>query len=1059
LEEQMTVPTAVIPQPRPRPLVGNLPDLDAEKGIWGLVDLAREYGPIYRLELLGREMVVVGSQELVDELCDESRFDKKLHAPLMNVRDFAGDGLFTAETGEPNWGAAHRILMPAFGPAALRRMFDGMVDIADQLLLKWERQGPGTRVDVADNTTRLTLDTIALCSFGYRFNSMYSDQLHPFVGAMVRALVESGERGRRLPIQNRLMRRTRHQYDEDKRLMDEIADQLIADRRRRPLPEGEHDILDTMLRAADPRTGERLSDENVRHQLVTFLIAGHETTSGLLTFTLYELLRNPQVLERARAHVDEVLGGRAPRFEDLARLGFLDQILKESLRLWPTAPAFAVQPYEDTVIGGRYPVAAGQTVLVLIPQLHRDRAAWGEDAEVFDPDRFAFDRAAQLPPNAWKPFGNGQRSCIGRGFALQEATLFLAMMLQRFDITAADPDYELSIKQTLTMKPEGLYVHVRRRPTIAPADLAPAPAAPGKAVAPATANGIPVRVLYGSNAGTSEAFAQRIANDARARGYTPTVDTLDSAAGHLPTEGVVVIVSSSYEGLPPDNARAFLQWVEGLPEGALDGVRYVVFGNGNTDWARTYQAVPKAVDAHLARAGARRLLDRGEANARGDFFGDFEEWYEGFWTPVDAEFGVADGARAATPLFEVEFVGAVRDPILRQNRLQLGTVVANRELVDRGAPGARSTRHVEIALPEGTTYRAGDYLAVLPLNPAAAVDRALGRFDLAYDATVVIRVGEGGQTFLPTDTPVTAGELLAGYVELAQPATRRQIEQLAAATVCPPDREALEALAADPATYSAEVLDKRVSVLDLLERHPACRPAFASFLQMLAPLTPRRYSISSSPRWSPDHVTLTLSVVRGPALSGEGLYEGAASTYLAQARPGTKVAVTVRPSNVAFHPPRSLATPIIMVAAGSGLAPFRGFLQDRALQAQADGVTPAPALLFFGCRHPDVDYLYRDELTAWADAGLVELHPAFSRVDDPAHVQDRLWADRERVVELVRDGATFYVCGDGRRMAPAVFDTCARIYVEATGATREEAEAWLDAMQRDHGRFVTDVFA
>lgn len=288
-----------IPQPRPRPLVGNLPDLDAEKGIFGLMELAEEYGPIYRLRLLNNELTVVSSQALVDELCDEKRFDKKLHAPLRQVRDFGGDGLFTADTDEPNWGAAHRILMPAFGPAALRSMFDGMTDIAEQLLVKWERQGPSHRIDLSGDTTRLTLDTIALCSFSYRFNSMYSEQMHPFVGAMVRSLVESGERGRRLPLQNRVMVRTRHQYDEDKRLMYEIADQLIADRRRHPLPEGERDILDTMLSATDPRTGERLSDENVRYQLVTFLIAGHETTSGLLTFTVYELLRNPEILARA----------------------------------------------------------------------------------------------------------------------------------------------------------------------------------------------------------------------------------------------------------------------------------------------------------------------------------------------------------------------------------------------------------------------------------------------------------------------------------------------------------------------------------------------------------------------------------------------------------------------------------------------------------------------------------------------------------------------------------------------------------------------------------------
>jgi cytochrome P450/NADPH-cytochrome P450 reductase len=1054
-----------IPQPKPWPIVGNLPEMQNPQLIVHLAELAKEYGPLFKLALPGTELLLASSRELVDELCDETRFDKQLTPVLLQVRNFAGDGLFTSRTEEPNWGAAHRILMPAFGPAALREMLGQIADIADQLLLKWERMGSTNQIDVAADATRLTLDSIALCAFSYRFNSMYSDEMHPLVGSMVRLLAESGARAQRLPVQNRLMRRAQHQYDEDIRRMGEIADQLVADRRRHPLPDGEHDILDTMLEATDPQTGERLSDENIRYQLVTFLIAGHETTSGLLTFTLYELLRQPDILAKAQAHVDEVLGSRAPRYEDLVKLTYLDQILKETLRLWPPAPAFSLQPYEDTLLGGRYPVKKGQPITVITYQLHRDPAVWGADPDTFDPDRFIFERAQALPKNAWKPFGNGQRSCIGRGFALQEATLFLAMMLQRFDVTAVDPHYQLKIKQTLTIKPEGLRITVRRRPTTIidePDGQAAASAAAALPAKAATSNGIPVTVLYGSNAGTAEAFAQRIANDARLRGYQPSVATLDSSAGHLPTDGMVVVVTSSYEGLPPDNARKFVPWVQGLTDNALQGVRFAVFGCGNRDWARTYQAVPKEIDENLARAGAQRLVPRGEANARGDFFGDFEEWYQGFWTPVATEFGQSSAEPQSRPLLEVAFTGAVRDPMLRQNDLQQGSVVANRELVNLDGPNARSKRHVEIALPEGMTYRCGDYLAVLPLNPADVVDRALARFGLSYDTTTVITIGDGGRTFLPIDTPVTAGELLSSYVELAQPATRTQIQQLADATVCPPDKEALNNYATDVDAYTAQVLTKRLSILDLLERYPGCQLAFASFLQLLGPLTPRQYSISSSPRWNHDHVTLTIAVLRAPALSGTGVYEGAASTYLAHARPGTKVAVTVRPSNVAFHPPESLDTPLVMVCAGSGLAPFRGFLQDRALQAEEQGVRPAPALLFFGCDRPDVDYLYRDELAAWTEQGIVDVRTAFSAapVDGATYVQDRLWADRHDVAKLTRDrGATFYVCGDGQHMAPAVWDTCVHMYREGSGADETTAEAWLTQMQREHSRYVADVFS
>src|SRR5947209_6325822 len=160
--------TTLIPGPKPAPIVGTLPHIDPAAPVQSLMKLARIYGPIFRLETFGVEALVISSQELVNELCDEQRFDKKVHAPLKQVRDFAGDGLFTAYTDEPNWAKAHRILMPVFGPAALRNMFPAMLDIAEQLFLKWERQGPEQRIDVVDNTTRLTLDTIALCAFDYR---------------------------------------------------------------------------------------------------------------------------------------------------------------------------------------------------------------------------------------------------------------------------------------------------------------------------------------------------------------------------------------------------------------------------------------------------------------------------------------------------------------------------------------------------------------------------------------------------------------------------------------------------------------------------------------------------------------------------------------------------------------------------------------------------------------------------------------------------------------------------------------------------------------------------
>jgi cytochrome P450/NADPH-cytochrome P450 reductase len=1024
-----------IPQPRPLPLVGNVRELDPDKPIQSMVALARRFGPIFRLSFPHQSLMLLGSHELVADACDETRFDKIVHASLQQLRAFAGDGLFTARTDEPNWGKAHRLLMPAFGPAAMRGYFDDMLEICDQMLVKWARLGPSVDIDVTDNMTRLTLDTIALSGFGFRFNSFYQREMHPFVDAMLGALLEAGKRTRRLPMQNRIMFLAQRQFDAHGRFMHEICDELIAHRRREP--SGARDLLALMLDAVDPITGERLDDENIRYQLLTFLIAGHETTSGLLSFATWLLLANPDVLARARAHVDDMLGTRTPRFEDVARLGFIDQILRETLRLYPTAPAFAVHAKQPTLLAGTYPVDRDDVLFVLLPVLHRDPAVW-PDPDTFDPDRFAPETRERIPTHGWKPFGNGQRSCIGRSFALQEATLVLAMTLQRFDLEFAT-GRELSIKEALTMKPAGFAVRARPRLRIAtvgraeePAPLPPTPDAALVDAAPRAAHGTPLVVLYGSNTGTSEAFARRIASDAIARGYTAEVATLDDRAGAIDPARLLVIVTASYNGEPPDNARRFCAWLHALEPGALRGLRYAVFGCGNREWASTYQAVPQQIDAALARAGGTALRARGEGDARADLFGDFDRWYGDAWTDVDRACGVRS-EHARTALYRIE---TVADDRLERGGLQLATVVDNRELVDMTSPFARSKRHLELDLPEGLAYEAGDYLAVLPSNHPDVVERAARRFGVRRDAAIVLRSTRGAMSAsLPIDRPLSIEDLLARHVELGAPATRGDVARLAACNPCPPHRAHLEALAGE--RFADEILAKRMTILDLLMEFPSCSLGLAELLELLPPMRLRQYSISSSPRRDPRSCTLTVAVVDAPAWSGHGRFRGACSTYLARLRPGDAVAVAVRAPTAPFHPPADNATPMILVGAGTGIAPLRGFIHDRALRD-----APGPTLLFFGCDHPDVDFLYRDEWPSW-----VEVFAAFAHAPDGdiRFVQHRLWRERERVRALLADGAHVYLCGDGAHMAPAVRETLARIHD-------------VGELERA-GRFVADVFA
>ncbi len=178
-----------IPHPPKKPVVGNMLSIDATSPIQHLTQLAKELGPIYWLDMMGKPMVVVSGHDLIEELSDEKRFDKVVRGALRRVRAVGGDGLFTADTKEPNWGKAHNILLQPFGNRAMQSYHPSMVDIAEQLVQKWERLNADEEIDVVHDMTALTLDTIGLCGFDYRFNSFYRRDYHPFVEALVRSLI------------------------------------------------------------------------------------------------------------------------------------------------------------------------------------------------------------------------------------------------------------------------------------------------------------------------------------------------------------------------------------------------------------------------------------------------------------------------------------------------------------------------------------------------------------------------------------------------------------------------------------------------------------------------------------------------------------------------------------------------------------------------------------------------------------------------------------------------------------------------------------------------------
>lgn len=465
--------------PRRRPVIGDFGTMvrrhrgrPVQRAVEVLADFT---DPIVEIKLFDTKLVMVRSGLVGAELCDEARFEKRLAPGLITLRQLAGDGLFTAFNNEPNWQLAHDLLRPAFTRSAMQTYHATMLEVCRELTDTWDGiEGP---VDVSPWLTKMTLETIGRTSFSTDFGSFTSDQVHPFVTSMVDALAAAQRRGflTSAPLARYLLRRNQETLDRNREYLDTVLDQIIATRVASG-DDSEKDLLGLMLNAEHEASGEKLDLRNVRHQILTFLIAGHETTSGALSFALYYLATNPQVRARAQAEADQILGSDRdadPTFEQIAKFRYIRRVLDEALRLWPTAPGFVRGAREDTLLAGRWPMTTTDQCMVLAAAIHRDPQIWPQPSR-FDPDRFTPAAVKARPAHTYFPFGTGERACIGRQFALHEAVLVLARLLHRYEFSA-DPRYRLKVSERLTLMPEDFRLALTRRTPSAGSQPGPQP--------------------------------------------------------------------------------------------------------------------------------------------------------------------------------------------------------------------------------------------------------------------------------------------------------------------------------------------------------------------------------------------------------------------------------------------------------------------------------------------------------------------------------------------------------------------------------------------------------
>ena len=553
--------------------------------------------------------------------------------------------------------------------------------------------------------------------------------------------------------------------------------------------------------------------------------------------------------------------------------------------------------------------------------------------------------------------------------------------------------------------------------------------APGAAVTKALQ---PLAILFGTQTGTAEKLAKRVSKEAGKHGFAPTVhDLAKYPFNQLASEQNVLVLTSTYgDGEPPDSAKSFWDALKADTAPKLATMRYSVLALGDTNYARFCQ-FGKDVDTRLESLGAKCIQPRVDCDV--DYDEPFAKWLASTLPALAEPNGSASPAPATAATSSADTGDEEESKWTKSNPFP-AKLVTNRRLNGQGS--GKDVRHFEIAL-EGSdlTYEVGDALGVTPTNDPALVTELISTLGFSGDEEVH---GKDGK-------PLPIRSALIGHYDI----TRIPQPFLAAVAERTGD-EILKQLASPNANGELSKFLYGREIVDILLAHPKARFAPTEFVALLKKLQPRLYSISSSLKAHPGQVHLTVGVVRYESLGRKRA--GVCSTFLAERADSSAVPVFVH-QNTGFRPPAS-DKPLIMVGPGTGIAPFRAYLEER----RATGAK-GRNWLFFGDQKSTTDFLYQDEMSAMRQDGLLNrLDLAWSRDQaEKVYVQQRMLESAKELYAWLEDGAGFYVCGDASRMAKDVDLALHQVVEKAGGKTAEQAAEYVKKLKAEK-RYQRDVY-
>jgi cytochrome P450 len=437
-----------IPGPKAAPILGNILDMRQGEVFEVLIEFHKEYGDIFLLELPKNQYVYsIASPESIQHVLqmNNQNYIKgeriKITAPLI------GNGLFASEGDF--WRRQRRMMQPAFHRKEIAKVADIMVEVIQETMSGWEAYiGSRERLDMQHEMMNLTMEVVTRTLFT---NSLSPEEVAE-VGRQITFLLDViTERGQApFRIGEMIPTPRNRRFDAGVASIDAIIYRLIEDRRA----SGElgDDLLGMLLNAQDEETGDRMKDHQLRDELVTMFLAGHETTAIALAWSIILLSLNPNVRRKLQDEVDNVLGGRIPGAADYKTLSYTGAVFQEAMRLYPPLPLTIRQALDDDILEG-YPVKAHSSIFVNFYSLHHNPDVW-DNPEGFDPERFLPGRGENRHRFAYAPFGGGPRQCIGNNFALMEGVLALAMIAQKYELNLC-PGTDIQPHMPGTLRPRG----------------------------------------------------------------------------------------------------------------------------------------------------------------------------------------------------------------------------------------------------------------------------------------------------------------------------------------------------------------------------------------------------------------------------------------------------------------------------------------------------------------------------------------------------------------------------------------------------------------------------